>query len=170
MYENFIVVVLIKIASCSMYGWIKWLSVEDFGSSFLWNLDTFVGEYINFECYWNNCDAKLKTSLDIFPYTRLRLWHVLSDSHAILITYWPRVRAVRENIQPRSCCIDRAIARSTQQDRGWIFSRTARTVEVSKFFIIWTFVKKWKERSREGKMQSPKQFAKKNNCKKCSLG
>ena len=28
-------------------------------------------------------------------------------------------------------------------DRGWIFSRTARTVEVSKFFIIWhcTFVK-----------------------------
>ena len=38
---------------------------------------------------------------------------------------------------------DRAIARSVQQDRGWIFSRTARTVEVSKFFIIWhcTFVK-----------------------------
>jgi hypothetical protein len=51
----------------------------------------------------------------------------------ILITYWPRVSAVRENIQPRSCCIDRAISRSVQQDRGWIFSRTARTVEVSKF-------------------------------------
>ena len=51
------------------------------------------------------------------------------------------MRAVRENIQPRSCCIDRA--RSIQQDRGWIFSRTARTVEVSKFFIIWhcTFAK-----------------------------
>ena len=47
------------------------------------------------------------------------------------------MRAVRENIQPRSCCIDRAIARSIQQDRGWIFSRTARTVEISKFFIIW---------------------------------
>jgi hypothetical protein len=30
--------------------------------------------------------------------------------------------------------IDRAIARSIQQDRGWIFSRTARTIEVSKFF------------------------------------
>ena len=29
----------------------------------------------------------------------------------------------RENIQPRSCCIDRAIARSIQQDLalGWIF-------------------------------------------------
>ena len=49
------------------------------------------------------------------------------------------------NIQPRSCCIDRVIARSIQQDRGWVFFRTARTVEVSKFFIIWhcMFVKKW---------------------------
>jgi hypothetical protein len=57
------------------------------------------------------------------------------------------VRAVRENIQPRSCCIDQAIARSIQQDRGWIFSRTARPVEVSKFFIIWhcTFVKNGKK-------------------------
>ena len=36
------------------------------------------------------------------------------------------MRAVRENIQPRTCCIDRAIARSIQQDRGWIFSRIAR--------------------------------------------
>jgi hypothetical protein len=51
MYENVIVVVLIKMASCGMYGCIKWLSLEDFGSSFLWNLDTFVGEYINFGCY-----------------------------------------------------------------------------------------------------------------------
>jgi hypothetical protein len=32
-----------------------------------------------------------------------------------------------------SCCIDREIARSIQQDRGWIFSRAVRTVEVSKF-------------------------------------
>jgi hypothetical protein len=51
MYENFIVVVLTKMASCSMYGGIKWLSLDDFGSGFLRNLDTFVGEYINFECY-----------------------------------------------------------------------------------------------------------------------
>ena len=59
--------------------------------------------------------------------------------------------------------IDRAIARSIQQDRGWIFSRTARTVEVSKFFIIWhcTFVKKWGKRSREGKVQNPKHLQKK---------
>jgi hypothetical protein len=49
-----------------------------------------------------------------------------------------------------------------QQDRGWIFSRTARTVEVSiisKFSIIWhcTFVK-MEKRSGEGKVgkvQSP---------------
>jgi hypothetical protein len=61
MYENFIVVLLTKMASCSMYGWIKWLNLEDSGSSFQQNLDTFVGEYINFECYWNNCDAKLKS-------------------------------------------------------------------------------------------------------------
>jgi hypothetical protein len=81
------------------------------------------------------------------------------------------VRAVRENIQPRSCCIDRAIARSIQQDRGWIFSRTARTVE--KFLIIWhcTFVKKWEKSSCEGKVQSPKHLQKRTiTCKKCSLG
>ena len=81
------------------------------------------------------------------------------------------MRAVRENIQPRSCCIGRAIARSIQQDRGWIFSRTARTVEVSKFFIIWhcTFVKNEEKRSREGKVQSPKHLQKRTNyCKKCS--
>ena len=50
------------------------------------------------------------------------------------------MRAVRENIKPRSCCIDRAIARSVQQDRGLIFSRTARTVEVSKFFYYKFFI------------------------------
>jgi hypothetical protein len=38
------------------------------------------------------------------------------------------VRAARENIQPRSCSIDLAIARSIQQDLGWIFSRTALTL------------------------------------------
>ena len=48
------------------------------------------------------------------------------------------MRAVRQNIKPRPCCIDRAIARSIQQDRGLIFYRAARTVKVSKFFfIIW---------------------------------
>ena len=37
-----------------------------------------------------------------------------------------------------------------QQDRGLIFSRTARTVEVSKFFIIWhcSFAKKNKGHAR----------------------
>ena len=38
------------------------------------------------------------------------------------------VRAVWENIKPRSCCIDLAIARSIQQDLGLIFSRTALTL------------------------------------------
>jgi hypothetical protein len=64
------------------------------------------------------------------------------------------VRAVRENIQPRSLAV-------IQQDGGWIFSRTARTVEVSKFFIIWHCSKKWEKRSREGKAQSPKHLQKK---------
>ena len=49
MYENFIVVVLIKIVWMNKMA--TTVSLEDFGSSFLWNLDTFVGEYINFECY-----------------------------------------------------------------------------------------------------------------------
>ena len=48
-----------------------------------------------------------------------------------------RVRAVWENIKLRFCCIDRATARSIQQDRGLIFSGTARTNKVSKFFILW---------------------------------
>jgi hypothetical protein len=74
------------------------------------------------------------------------------------------VTAVRENIQPRSCCIDRAIARSIQQDRGWIISLTARTVEVIKFFYYMALYvcKKWGKRSREGKVQT-ETFAKKNN-------
>ena len=50
-----------------------------------------------------------------------------------------------------------AIARSIQQDRGWIIPHTARMVEVSTFFIIWhcTFVKKWK---RGHTKQSPLVF------------
>jgi hypothetical protein len=64
--------------------------------------------------------------------------------------------------QPRFCCIDRAIARSIQQDRGWIFSRSARTVEVSKFFIIWhcTFVKNGKKGHARAK------YKVRNICKK----
>ena len=73
------------------------------------------------------------------------------------------MRAVRENIQPRSLAV-------IQQDGGWIFSRTARTVEVSKFFIIWHCSKKWEKRSREGKAQSPKQTtSKKTNEQKKQL-
>jgi hypothetical protein len=84
------------------------------------------------------------------------------------------VRAVRENIQPRSYCIDRAIARSIQQDRGGIFSRTAQTVEASKFFIIWhcTFVKNGKKgHASEGKVQYTKSetFAKKTIVKNVFL-
>jgi hypothetical protein len=81
------------------------------------------------------------------------------------------VRAVRENIQPRTCCIDRVVARSIQQDRGWIFFRTARTVEVSKFFIIWhcTFVKNGKKGHARAKYKV-RHIWKKNNCKTFSLG
>ena len=51
------------------------------------------------------------------------------------------MRAVWENIKPRSCCIDRAIARSIQQDRGLIFSHTARTIEDSKFFYYMAIIR-----------------------------
>ena len=69
-----------------------------------------------------------------------------------------RAVGLRENIQPRTCCISESI----QQDRGWIFSRTARTVEISKSLIIWhwTFVKNGGERTREAKGQSPKHLQK----------
>ena len=83
------------------------------------------------------------------------------------------MRAVRENIQPRSCCIDRAIARSIQQDRGWIFSRAARTVEVSKFFLYGIVrLQKWGKnvtRGQSTKTQSPKQLQKKTIVKNVLL-
>ena len=52
-----------------------------------------------------------------------------------------------------------------QQDRGWIFSRTARTVEVSNFFL-YGIVRLWKMGKRVTRGQSTKSetFAKKNNC------
>ena len=53
----------------------------------------------------------------------------------------------RENIQPRSC---------------WIFSRTARTVEVSKFFII-VRLHKW------GKGHARSKYKVRNTCKKKQL-
>ena len=82
------------------------------------------------------------------------------------------MRAVRENIQPRTCRIDRAIARSIQQDRGWIFSvLPERLRSVSFLLAVWqyTFVENGKKRSYEGKVQSPT-YLKKNNCKTFSLG
>jgi hypothetical protein len=62
-----------------------------------------------------------------------------------------------------------------QQDRGWIFSRTARTVEVSKFYIIWhcTFVKNG---GGGGGSHARAKYKVRNICKKktivikCSLG
>jgi hypothetical protein len=45
------------------------------------------------------------------------------------------VRAVRENIQHRSCCIDLAIALPIQQDLGWIFP-VLPSLSVSKLLIL----------------------------------
>ena len=50
------------------------------------------------------------------------------------------MRAVLENVQPRTCCVDRAIAMSIQQNRGWIFSRTSRMVEVSINVLLYGIV------------------------------
>ena len=41
-----------------------------------------------------------------------------------------RVRAMRENIKPRSCCIELAMARSIQRDKGLVFSHADRTITV----------------------------------------
>jgi hypothetical protein len=75
--------------------------------------------------------------LDFVLWPRVTFFPIFANvqCHIIKNLLTPTVRAVRENIQPRSCCIDLAIARSIQQDLGWIFSRTARTVEVSKLLI-----------------------------------
>ena len=72
-----------------------------------------------------------KTSIE--PYCMLPV-HQEHHNNNLLTSL---VRAVWKNIKPRSCCIDLAIAKSIQQDRGLIFSHTARTNKVSKFFIIW---------------------------------
>ena len=70
-----------------------------------------------------------------------------------------------------SCCIGRAIARSIQQDRGWIFSRTARTVEVSKFFYYMALYVREKNGEKVTRGQSTKSetFAKKKIVKNVLL-
>ena len=45
-----------------------------------------------------------------------------------LLNEGQRVRAVGENIKPRSCCIELAMARSIQRDTGLVFSRADRTI------------------------------------------
>ena len=49
------------------------------------------------------------------------------------------VRSLRENLKPRPCRIDLAIAWSIRQGRGLRFSRKDRLFEVNKLFIIWLF-------------------------------
>jgi hypothetical protein len=60
--------------------------------------------------------------LTFFPFFTNVQCHIIKN----LLT--STVRAVRENIQPRSRCIDLAIARSMQQGLGCIFSRIALTL------------------------------------------
>jgi hypothetical protein len=55
------------------------------------------------------------------------------------------------------------IARSIQQDRSWIFFRTARKVEVSKFFYYMAL------KVTRGQSTKSDTFAK-TNCKSFSLG
>ena len=56
-----------------------------------------------------------------------------------LLTTCTYLRSLRENLGPRPCRIDRAIARSIQQGRGLRFSRKDQTFKVNKLFIIWLF-------------------------------
>ena len=66
----------------------------------------------------------LKTKLYIFSHVKLAKFDIYIDKllRSILITYGLRVRAALRNIKP------------TSQDRGYIFSPTGQTVEVSKSF------------------------------------
>ncbi len=60
---------------------------------------------------------------------RATVFLVFANIQCHIINYLSStVRAVRENIKRRSCCIDLAIALSTQQDLGLIFFRTALTL------------------------------------------
>jgi len=58
------------------------------------------------------------------------------------------VRSLRENLEPKPCRIDRAIARSIRQGWGLRFSRKDRTFEVNKLFIIWLFALVLRARNR----------------------
>ena len=78
-------VLLTNMASYSLYAWIKWLSLRDFESSFLWILPTFVGKYINLNCYRSNFDAE--ASLDIFSHIKLGLLHISSDLYVMTVMY-----------------------------------------------------------------------------------
>jgi hypothetical protein len=82
------------------------------------------------------------------------------------------VRALRENIEPLSCCIDRAIARSIQQDRGWIFKFLVLPEQLrSLSFLLYSIVRfqKWGKRSCEVKLQSPKHLQNKTIVKNVLL-
>jgi hypothetical protein len=62
------------------------------------------------------------------------------------LTLTSTVREVRENIQPRFCCIDLAIARSTQKVLGWIFSSTALTLGqqvILLYGFLYGFAESW---------------------------
>ena len=53
------------------------------------------------------------------------------------------MQSLQENLKPRACNFDIAIAQSTWQGSGLRFSRKDRVLEVSKLFIIWLFALSW---------------------------
>ena len=48
-----------------------------------------------------------------------------------------RMRYLLENLKPRPCRIDQAMARSVREGRGLRFSRKDGTFDLNKLFIIW---------------------------------
>jgi hypothetical protein len=77
----------------------------------------------------NVSDFVLCPRVTFFPFFTNVQCHIIKN----LLT--STVRAVRENIQPRSCCIDLAIARSIQQDLGWYFP-VLPSLSVSKLLLF----------------------------------
>ena len=89
--------------------------------SWLVKLQSFTNqENIFSNCFFANVsDFVLCPRVTFFPFFYKR-----AVPYNKKLTDLNRSDSVRENIQPRSCCIDLAISRSIQQDLGWIFSRT----------------------------------------------
>ena len=95
------------------------------GSSYIQKTNKKSTTQVHISFYQTKNNRANFTSNKILKTAKKKLYIVC---HIINFLLTSLVRAVWENIKPRSCCIDLAIARSIQQNLSLIFSHTALTL------------------------------------------